>query len=99
MKYNAVYGQSGGPTSIINSSLYGVIKQCQLEENIDTLFLMHNGIGGLINDDLVDIKTITQEDIELLPYTPSAICGSIRKKLKEPSIKDEEYHTISATYF
>lgn len=94
MKYNAVYGQSGGPTSIINSSLYGVIKQCQLEENIDTLFLMHNGIGGLINDDLVDIKTITQEDIELLPYTPSAICGSIRKKLKEPSIEDEEYQKI-----
>ena len=83
MKANAAYGQSGGPTSVINSSLYGVIKQCQIEENIETLFIMHNGIKGLIDDDLKDVSQIEESEIELLPYTPSAICGSVRYKLKK----------------
>ena len=83
MKRNAVYGQSGGPTSVINSSLYGVIKQCEIEENVETLFIMHNGIRGLIEDDLKDVSTIDNKEIELLPYTPSTICGSVRYKLKK----------------
>ena len=58
MKYNAIYGQSGGPTSVINASLYGVIKECEKQENIDTLFLMHNGIKGLIDNDIKDIKEV-----------------------------------------
>ena len=60
MKYNAVYGQSGGPTSVINSSLYGVIEEVKKHEEIETLFLMHNGIKGLINDDLKDYREIPQ---------------------------------------
>ena len=56
MKYNAIYGQSGGPTSVINASLYGVIKECEKQENIDTLFLMHNGIKGLIDNDIKNIN-------------------------------------------
>ena len=60
MKYNAIYGQSGGPTSVINASLYGVIKECEKQENIDTLFLMHNGIKGLIDNDIKNIKDVSK---------------------------------------
>ena len=98
MKYNALYGQSGGPTAIINSSLYGVIKECEKnKKHIDTLFIMRNGIGGLINNDLVNVKTLSKKEIDLLPYTPSAICGSIRKKLNTPSLEDKEYQKILKT--
>ena len=88
MKYNAIYGQSGGPTSVINASLYGVIKECEKPENIDTLFLMHNGIKGLIDNDIKDIKEVSKRQISLLKQTPSAILGSIRYKLK-PFEEDE----------
>ena len=94
MKANAAYGQSGGPTSVINASLYGVIKQCQLEEEIGTLFIMHNGIKGLINDDLKDVSEIEESEIELLPYTPSAICGSVRYKLKKHTEDETDYQKI-----
>lgn len=88
MKYNAIYGQSGGPTSVINASLYGVIKECEKQENIDTLFLMHNGIKGLIDNNIKDIKEVSKRQISLLKQTPSAILGSIRYKLK-PFEEDE----------
>lgn len=88
MKANAIYGQSGGPTSVINSSLYGVIKECKRQNDIDTLFIMENGIKGLIDDNIKDTATIPESEIEKLPYTPSAICGSVRYKLK-PHTEDE----------
>lgn len=88
MKANAVYGQSGGPTSVINSSFYGVIKECEKSEEIDNLFFMKNGIRGLIENNLKNINEIEKEEIELLPFTPGAICGSVRYKLK-PHFEDE----------
>lgn len=94
MKYNAIYGQSGGPTSVINASLYGVIKACQNNELIDNLFLMHNGIKGLISNDVKNVKDIPLEEIELLKNTPSAILGSIRYKLKNYIDDDSDYKKI-----
>lgn len=98
MKYNAIYGQSGGPTSIINSSFFGVIKECKKHKNkINQLFIMKNGIDGLINNNLINVNTLSKKDINLLKCTPSAFCGSIRKKLLEPSLKDKEYLKILST--
>ena len=97
MKYNAIYGQSGGPTSVINSSLYGVIKQIQEENDIDTLFIMRNGIKGLIDDNIKDINEIPNEQIELLPFTPSAIAGSVRYKLKNHNEDNTDYLKILET--
>lgn len=98
MKYNAIYGQSGGPTSVINASLYGVIKEVQKQsDSIETLFVMKNGIKGLIDDNIKDIKEIPNEQIELLPYTPSAILGSIRYKLKNYLEDNKDYIKILNT--
>ena len=97
MKKNAVYGQSGGPTSVINASLYGVIKQCAKENDIEKLFIMHNGIKGLIDDDLKDVSEIDEKEISYLPYTPSAICGSIRYKLKPHTVDETDYLKILET--
>lgn len=97
MKYNAIYGQSGGPTSVINASMYGFIKQCLKEKDIDNIYIMHNGINGLINDDIKSIKDVPLSEIERLPFTPGAIAGSLRFKLPLPSKTDEIYQKILIT--
>lgn len=97
MKYNAIYGQSGGPTSVINASMYGFIKQCLKEKDIDNIYIMHNGINGLINDDIKSIKDIPLSEIEHLPFTPSALAGSLRYKLPLPSKTEDIYQKILLT--
>lgn len=97
MKENAVYLQSGGPTSVINASLFGVINQVEISDTIGDLFLSHYGIKGLINNDLKNAKSIPTEQIELLPYTPSCILGSVRYKMKDFHEDEEDYLRILDT--
>ena len=86
---NIAIAQSGGPTCAINASLVGVFKQGLLTEKIDAIFGSINGIEGIINDDLLNLKTVirTNEDMELLRQTPSTMLGSCRYKL--PSVEDD----------
>lgn len=98
MKRNAVYGQSGGPTTVINASLAGVIDECAAHpDEIGTLFLMQNGIRGLLNEQLKDIRTIPPEEIERLKFTPGAIAGSLRYKMKDASEDASDYLRILDT--
>ncbi len=87
---NIAIAQSGGPTAAINASLVGVFKQGLLTEKIDAIFGSINGIEGIINDDLVNLKSIirTTEDMELLRQTPSTMLGSCRYKL--PPVEEDE---------
>ena len=75
-----IYAQSGGPTSVINSSLYGVIKQAK-KKNL-TLYLAKYGIQGLLNGDIFNASQLSEKEIELLIQTPSSYLGSCRYKLK-----------------
>ena len=51
MKKNAVVGQSGGPTAVINASLYGTVYEAlNREDEIGTVYGMINGIEGFLND-------------------------------------------------
>ncbi len=86
---NIAIAQSGGPTCAINASLVGVFKQGLLTEEIDAIFGSINGIEGIINDDLLNLKSVirTTEDMELLRQTPSTMLGSCRYKL--PSFEDD----------
>ena len=50
LKGNLLYGQSGGPTSVINASAYGVIEEAKkLNENIEDVIIMRHGIHGALN--------------------------------------------------
>ncbi len=95
MSKNAIVGQSGGPTTVINSSLAGVFQACQ-RRGIDCVYGMRNGIQGLLAGEVVDLmqKFPTSLEIELLKRTPSSYLGSCRYKL--PAIDDDEsvYQTI-----
>ena len=83
-KRNIIVGQSGGPTSVINSSLAGVYKNA-IERGFDKVYGMLHGIQGLLDEQYVDLSTQihTELDIELLKRTPSAFLGSCRFKLPE----------------
>ncbi len=80
---NIAVAQSGGPTCAINASLLGVIKEALRRPEIGAIYGSINGIEGIIDDRLVDLKKIirTNEDMELLRQTPSTVLGSCRYKL------------------
>ena len=80
IKGNAVIGQSGGPTSVINQSLVGVIQEVQKAEHIDQLFGAKHGVRGIINDELVPLRGTPNELLERIARTPAAALGSTRDK-------------------
>ena len=82
---NIAVAQSGGPTCAINASLVGVFRESLKEPAIDAIFGSVNGVEGIIQDHLIDLKTMirTNEDMELLRQTPSTVLGSCRYKLPE----------------
>ncbi len=91
---NAVYAQSGGVTSVINASAYGVIKSAMKAEFIDDIYAGLYGINGVLDDKLIDVSQESFEAIEGLRYTPSAAFGSCRKKLGDIEKNRHEYERI-----
>jgi 6-phosphofructokinase 1 len=81
LKGNAVIGQSGGPTSVINSSLAGVIEGAEVFENVVDVYGMSFGITGLMEDRLFDLSAQSEAVIRGLRSTPSSALGSSRYKL------------------
>src|SRR4051794_5590885 len=77
---NAVIGQSGGPTSVINQSLVGVIQEVQKSGHINELLGARHGVKGIINDEFVSLKGAPAELLERVAQTPSAALGSTRDK-------------------
>src|SRR5699024_5756861 len=67
-----VIGQSGGPTSVINSSVLGAIETALDTPAITRVFGMAHGIKGLLNDELYDIDKEDRDELALLRYTPSS---------------------------
>lgn len=93
---NIAVAQSGGPTCAINASLLGVIKEALRHSKIETIYGSMNGIEGIIEDRLVNLKSAirTNEDMELLRQTPSTVLGSCRYKLPKADAKPEIYEKI-----
>ncbi len=83
IKGNAVIGQSGGPTSVINSSLAGVIDASRRSGLISEVYGMNYGIEGFMNEWLFDLSAQPAEIIHGLRHTPSSALGSSRYKLKD----------------
>lgn len=95
---NIIVAQSGGPTSVINSSLAGVIS-AGIDNDFDKIYLSLHGIEGIINDEIkeVDKKKYKENNIkEKLMARPSSILGSCRFKLPE-SFDDEIFDKIFKT--
>lgn len=79
---NLIIGQSGGPTAVINASLYGAVKAWKDRREEGCVYGMINGIEGFLSDEFIDLSnSLTEEELELLKLTPSAYLGSCRFKL------------------
>lgn len=85
MKKNVIVGQSGGPTAVINGSLYGVVSESLKQaEKVGTIYGMVNGIEGFLHDHFMDIGALdATNELELVRTTPGAYLGSCRYKLPE----------------
>jgi len=94
IKGNAVVAQSGGPTTVINSSACGVIQEAIGSPAIDRVFGATNGILGVLKEDLFDISAEKAETIEALKQTPAAAIGSCRHKLKSLAESKADFERI-----
>ncbi|TAL81538.1 MAG: diphosphate--fructose-6-phosphate 1-phosphotransferase, partial [Bacteroidetes bacterium] len=86
MKGNALIGQSGGPTSVINSSLAGVIETALTSSFIENIYGMKFGIEGFMQGWLYDLGMQPRKIIEGLRHTPSSALGSSRHKVQEKDL-------------
>lgn len=86
MKGNAIVGQSGGPTTVINSSLVGVIDGCLEAADIQQVYGMRFGIEGFMEDLLVDLGAQSRDTLDRVRATPSSALGSSRHKLHDDDL-------------
>ena len=91
MKKNLLFAQSGGPTSVINASCYGIISEAK-KHNFK-IYAAKFGIEGVLTDNLIEMTDIGNEELNILRYSPSAAFGSCRHKLK-----DEDFEKISEVF-
>jgi len=77
---NAIIGQGGGPTAVINQSVIGALETLRGAEGVGTIFGARHGVRGIVNDDLVDLGDVPVERLERCAATPSAFLGSTRDK-------------------
>lgn len=94
MAKNVIIGQSGGPTSVINGSLYGAIQAAAGDERVDKVYGMLNGVKGILEDNLIELNEFAKtEEFEYMKTTASSYLGSCRHKLPK-NFDDPEYKRI-----
>ncbi len=95
LKGNCVLAQSGGPTTVINSSIAGVIQEAmKYPDTFTGIYGSYNGILGILEEKLFDLQKEPTENIEGLKRTPAAALGSCRYKLKDIETSKEDYERI-----
>ena len=94
LKGACIIGQSGGPTSVINASAYGVIRTALDNPDITAVYGAAHGIKGVLNDQLYDMGQEDAKELELLLNTPSSELGSCRYKIADPDVDDTDYKRI-----
>jgi 6-phosphofructokinase 1 len=83
LKGNAIIGQSGGPTPVINASLAGVVSEAGKCKNITGVYGMRYGIEGFLQENIIDLRKEGKDIVSKLKITPSSALGSCRLKLKQ----------------
>ncbi|MCI5992968.1 MAG: 6-phosphofructokinase [Clostridiales bacterium] len=94
LKGALIIGQSGGPSSVINASAYGVIKTALESDCITKVYGANHGIKGVLDDRLLCMDAEDPAELARLPYTPSSALGSCRYKIADPDVDDTDYKRI-----
>mgnify|MGYP003971310183 FL=1 len=87
---NCLVAQSGGPTSVINASVAGVVSEALNNECIEEIYGGLNGIHGILKEELIDLAEESQQTIRGLRYTPASALGTCRFKLR----RDVDYSRV-----
>ena len=93
---NVLVGQSGGPTAVINASVAGVIAEALNHECVEEVYGALNGVLGLLQEDLIDLASESQQQIRALKHTPGAALGTCRYKLKKQADFDRVLEVFKA---
>ncbi len=86
LRGNAIIGQSGGPTSVINASLCGIIQACAAQKAIGKTLGMKFGVEGFMRGEVIDLGRQSAATIEALRGCPSSALGSCRHKLQDDDL-------------
>lgn len=87
---NCIVAQSGGPSSVINATVAGVVKANQMNPVYDHVYGGLNGIEGILEERFVDLTNMSEHENLVLRQTPSSALGSCRYKLKRDNVEDFE---------
>ena len=91
---SCIFGQSGGPTAVINASAYGVIRAALDADEITKVYGAAHGIRGVLDDKLYVMDEEDPAELKLLLNTPSSELGSCRYKIADPEKDDTDYKRI-----
>ncbi|MEE8468160.1 MAG: 6-phosphofructokinase [Planctomycetota bacterium] len=80
LKGNALIGQSGGPTAVINQSLVGIVEECLAAPGVGQVYGALQGIRGVLDEEFVDLGRESREELERVALTPCAALRSVRAK-------------------
>lgn len=80
----------GGPTAVINASLYGAVKAAKKCARLEHIYAAKNGTGGLLKEELIEMEQVPEEKLELLLQTPGSAIGTSRDQLEQ-----EEYERMA----
>lgn len=94
LKGALIFAQSGGPTSVINASAYGVFSEAFKHKYITEVYGACHGIKGVLDEKLVDMTKESEDELMLLMNTPSSALGSVRYKLADSKDDDTDYLRI-----
>lgn len=86
---NLLIMHGGGPTAVINASLYGAIREAKKHKELDHIYAAKNGTGGLLREELIELQDIPEEKLALLLQTPGSAIGTSRDQLEQ-----EEYNRM-----
>ncbi|CQR47410.1 Pyrophosphate--fructose 6-phosphate 1-phosphotransferase [Paraliobacillus sp. PM-2] len=78
MKRNLLIVHGGGPTAVLNASLYGVITEAKKSDQIDKVYGAIGGTEAILNENFLDLAETPEEELKLLLQTPGTAIGSSR---------------------
>lgn len=83
MAENLLIVHGGGPTAVMNGSLYGAIKEAKKSNKIGHIYGANNGTGGFLNKDFLKLEVVADEKLKLLLQTPGTAIGTSRDPIEQ----------------
>lgn len=74
----------GGPTAVINCSLYGAVTEAVRSGRVDGVYAANGGMGGLLREDFIRLDTLPESTLAALLTTPGSAIGTSRDAMEAP---------------